>query len=361
MRTINDLVNFMNDKCYQKFTLTSDGTELQLNNGFGLKCTKETFEIGYNERGNKQSIEKFKTETEAVVAFYKRIKSNKLLRRHCIGVLKSKESFTELTAILKSNHIRFEQDSILYAENDTRYRVFVFGCDVKRIDDLKNTPVKTSIPWTDNKILLSYSEYTPCKIIFQAVCDEIGKNYSEKGYRYSRSGPKITIENEKIKLEINFWSSGSNMPGQSVNLKILPSFYSKQLKQSKIDGFLFGHTGIFYHKYLDNSKKTIVNTIFGETFERTTEHTNESNIIDGHNCNVYGLQKENFEKILNFIDTKIIVWFEKIQNKNGILELTENASKMRLWTLNGKESNSDFVPYVKLNFPDVEIDNILEK
>jgi hypothetical protein len=26
----------------------------------------------------------------------------------------------------------------------------------------------------NNKILLEYNQYTPCKAIFQAVCDEIG-------------------------------------------------------------------------------------------------------------------------------------------------------------------------------------------
>lgn len=361
MKTINDLVNFMTENCYQKYTLTSDGTELQLSNGFGLKCTDEKFQIDYNERGNIESIQKFKTEAEAVLAFYKKIKSDKLLRRHCIGVLKSKESFTELTQILKSNHIRFEQDSILYAENETRYRVFVFGCDINKIEGLTDETTPKNIPWTDNKTLLEYSQYTPCKDIFQAVCDEIGNHYLKKGFKYSRSRPKIAIQNEKLKLEIGFSSSGSNTPGQSVNLQILPSFYSKQLKDSNINGYLFGHTGLFYHKYIDDVKRIRVNKIFGKTIERTDEYSNESKIIDSNNCNVYGLQKENFDKIINFIDTKIIEWFDKIQTKSGILELIENASPMRIWSISGKESNSDFVPYVKLNYPEIEIDNILEK
>jgi len=213
----------------------------------------------------------------------------------------------------------------------------------------------------ENKLLLEYSEYTACKDIFKAVCDEIGKHYTEKGFKYSRSRPKITIQNEKIKLEIGFSSSGSNTPGQSVNLQILPSFYSKQLKNTNINGFLFGHTGLFYHKYLEDVKKIRVNKIFGDTIERTDEYSNESNIIDSNNCNVYGLLKENYDKIINFIDSKIIEWFYKIQTKKGILELTENASVTRIWSLNGKGTNSDFIPYVKLNHPEIEIDKILSK
>ena len=206
--------------------------------------------------------------------------------------------------------------------------------------------------WTDNKILLEYSQYTPCKDIFKAVCDEIGKHYSEKGFKYLRSRPKISFQNEKLKLEIGFSSSGSNTPGQSVNLEILPSFYSKQLKDSRINGYLFGHTGLFYHKYTEEVKKIRVKKIFGEVIERTDEYSDESKIIDSNNCNVYGLQKENFDKILNFIDTKIISWFDKLQTKNGVIELIENASTTRIWSINGQGTNSDFVSYVKYYYPE---------
>jgi hypothetical protein len=220
---------------------------------------------------------------------------------------------------------------------------------------------KKKTVWTENKILLEYTQYTACKDIFKAVCDEIGKHYSEKGFKYLRSQPKIIFENEKLKLEIRFSSSGSNTPGQSVNLEILPSLYSKQIEDSNIKGYLFGHTGFFYHKYKEDVKKIRVNKIFGEVIERIDEYSNESNIIDSNNCNVYGLQKENFEKILSFIDTKIITWFDKLQTQNGVLELLENASVSRIWSLNGQGSKSDFVAFVKYHYPKIEIDKILVK
>ncbi len=48
--------------------------------------------------------------------------------------------------------------------------------------------------WTDNEILLNHNETTPCKDIFQAVCDELGKYYSDKGFKYARSKPKLTYK-----------------------------------------------------------------------------------------------------------------------------------------------------------------------
>ena len=72
---------------------------------------------------------------------------------------------------------------------------------------------KIIMSWTDNMTLLEYSKYTPCQEIFQAVCDELGKHYVAKGYKYSRSQPKLKIEKSDIKLEVAFCSSRSNTPG----------------------------------------------------------------------------------------------------------------------------------------------------
>jgi len=216
--------------------------------------------------------------------------------------------------------------------------------------------------WTDNKTLLEYSQHTPCKEIFQAVCDEIGKHYEKRGFKYSRSSPKITIKDKIFKVEICFWSSRSNIPGEYVNLEILPNFYSNQpIKEKKSKGFLFGHTGLFIHKYSDNPKKIKIRQIFGDEIERIDEYSDESVVKDNNNCNVYGLNEANFSKIIEFIDNKIIIWAEKLKTEQGILELTENASKTRIWALNGKGGNSEFVPFVKLNFPNIEIEKLLEK
>lgn len=212
--------------------------------------------------------------------------------------------------------------------------------------------------WTENSVLTNYSKATPCQEIFQAVCDELGRHYEEKGFKYSRSRPKIVYKDKELKLEICFWSSRSNTPGEYVNLEILPNFYSLELaKQSKIKGFLFGHTGINCTKYTDDKKKVRIIQIFGDILERIDEYSYESVIRYNHNCNVYGLDKEKFDKIIEFIDSTIISWIDKIKTEQGARELLDNPTDMRIWSLNlnGKGGNSDFVNYVKTKFPNVDL------
>lgn len=214
--------------------------------------------------------------------------------------------------------------------------------------------------WTENKILLEYSKYTPCQEIFQAVCDEIGMYYEKKGGKYTRSRPKITFKDNKLKVEICFWSSKSNIPGEYVNLEILPNFYSTEIvKSNKSKGLLLGHTALFIRKYLVNPKQIKVRQIFGEEIERIDEHSTESVIRDNHTCNIYGLDESKFNMIIQFIDKNIISWIGKLKTEEGVLELIENACETRIWSLNGKGGNSDFIEYVKLSFPNIEIENRL--
>ena len=194
-----------------------------------------------------------------------------------------------------------------------------------------------------NPILLNYSERTPCKEIFQAICDEIGNHYSKKGFRYAKSQPKLTIQTENLKLEIKFYSSGSNMPGSYVNLEILPAFYSSKLaKMNKSKGFLFGHTGLFYHKYTDNPKLIRVNKIFGEVIDREDEYSYESKVIDSNNCNLYGINELKLNQIIEFIDSKIVVWLKKLENIDEINQFVQDASPTRKSSFEG---NSEFLQY----------------
>jgi hypothetical protein len=41
--------------------------------------------------------------------------------------------------------------------------------------------------WTTNETRLNYNQYTPCKAIFQGVCDEIGEYYAQKGITVSQN------------------------------------------------------------------------------------------------------------------------------------------------------------------------------
>lgn len=241
--------------------------------------------------------------------------------------------------------------------NSTQEKVLAGIIDLAKID-YKNVPSSISSNWTENNLLIEYSKYTPCKDIFQAVCDEIGKYYKDRGFKYSRSRPKLSYQDNLIKLDIIFSSSRSNTPGEYVNLEILPNFYSVELsKRSKSKGFLFGHTGIFEHKYTNENSKIRVNQIYGNVLERIDEYSSESVIKDNNSCNVYGIDELKFKKIINFIDNKIIVWVKKLKLEKDVSELIENATGLTQWSLNlnGEEGNSEFKNYVKLKYPNIDL------
>jgi hypothetical protein len=163
--------------------------------------------------------------------------------------------------------------------------------------------------WTTNEILLSYNQYTPCKEIFQAVCDELGDYYVQKGFKYSKSRPKISIQKGENKLEIAFFSSRSNIPGNFVNLEIIPTIKSKINPSREFSAQIWES---FYIKTNEMPPKMIIKEMFGGEIINTESWLTESVIRNYHCCNVYGISEENFNKIIIFIEEKIIKKFDKI-------------------------------------------------
>lgn len=137
----------------------------------------------------------------------------------------------------------------------------------------------------------------------------------------------------------------------------MPSFYSKQLKnENQNKGFLFSHSALFTHKYKENKIEIRVNQIFGDIADRIDEYSHESKLLENHSCNVYGLDEYKFKKIINFIDSKIIPWLDKLQTENGIKDFLHNASPTRILRLFSENTNSQFMKYIELNFPELEIE-----
>ncbi|OAZ03075.1 hypothetical protein [Flavobacterium succinicans] len=134
--------------------------------------------------------------------------------------------------------------------------------------------------WKEDSILNNYTEETKPTEIFKEVCDSLGNFYSQKGWKYSRSRPKIKFEKDDLILEINFWSSHSNMAGSYVQLEILPYVSSKKLK-----------------KWIKETEIGRNDSIFGPTK------------YSFRNNNVYGITEDSFtiltEKIDNYIASKL--------------------------------------------------------
>ena len=201
----------------------------------------------------------------------------------------------------------------------------------------------------------------PPKEIFQSVCDALGAHFQQKGFSYSRSRPKLTWKDKAIKLEINFWSSRSNQAGESLNLEILPYFYSQHLKNKNTGkGLIVGHSELFYHPGSPQNPRLIkVIKIYGDILERIDEHAAESQIIESNNCNLYAIDVARFESIVRFIENRILVWIPKIRTREGILELLDNMSESSKRSLWGTDTNMMFREYVQLSFPDLDINSLL--
>jgi hypothetical protein len=210
----------------------------------------------------------------------------------------------------------------------------------------------------EKSILKSYSETTPCKEIFQAVCDEIGKYFVKNGWNYTRSRPKISFKNKELKIEISFWSNRSNTPGEFINLEILPNIYSLELVNNlksegiKSKGYILSFIELFYERLNNTGKgsKIILNA-FGEKIERIDQHNLTPEIIFNKNLNVYGLNENQFMKIIEFIENRVLVWIKRINNIEEIDSFLKKLTNENKENLKGK----NFEKLLNLKYPEYEI------
>ena len=71
---------------------------------------------------------------------YEKIIQDKTANRHLVGFLSDESLEAELLQELENRNIKYWKDKIPYGGlNDPRYRIFVFGCDIKQVQDLKDT------------------------------------------------------------------------------------------------------------------------------------------------------------------------------------------------------------------------------
>lgn len=189
------------------------------------------------------------------------------------------------------------------------------------------------------------------KEIHQKVCDKLAIYFVNKGFKYLKSKKQLVYIDDKIKLQILFASSRSNSP-KDISLQILPTFYSVELMNQKVsNGLLFDHAAIFYSKNNDLQKSIKIIEIFdGEKIHNIEDRAN-SEIILSRYCNIYELSDINFQKIITFIETKIIIWIEKLKTEKGILELTKNSCETQKHAF----LNNDFPKYLIQNFPNINL------
>ncbi|MBD10026.1 MAG: hypothetical protein CMC68_04610 [Flavobacteriaceae bacterium] len=146
------------------------------------------------------------------------------------------------------------------------------------------------VNWKNDSILKNYNDETKPSDIFKEVCDLVGDYYSEMGWKYYGSRPKIKRESNDLIVEINFLSSRSNMSGSYIQLEILPYVSSKKLKK--------------WIKENDIGRNSFIYAPKNYSFR---------------NNNVYGITEDEFSSLLsemdNFIENKL-----DIENNDKFIE-----------------------------------------
>ncbi|MGS2740845.1 hypothetical protein [Sinomicrobium sp. M5D2P17] len=135
-KTRNELEVWMKNNCYNFNGYAINGNFIY--EGFGIEQIGGLFNWYFTERGQKDIKKTFKTEQEVIEFAYDQIKNDKWAKSHCIGFLFEERKSEELKSKLTSIGIEYFEDKISYDGPDkTAYRVFVYGCDIKKTENLK--------------------------------------------------------------------------------------------------------------------------------------------------------------------------------------------------------------------------------
>lgn len=136
-KTQSELENWMKENCYNFNSYSINGNAIF--EGYGIDNIDGLFIWYYTERGQKNNLKYFKTESETIEYAFNQIKSDEWANKHCIGFTEIKEEKYNLENILTEMNVGFVQDEIpYYGLQRPIYRTFVFGCDINRAQHLKD-------------------------------------------------------------------------------------------------------------------------------------------------------------------------------------------------------------------------------
>lgn len=113
-----------------------------------------------------------------------------------------------------------------------------------------------------------------------------------QGAKYTKSRPRLKWKGNKLRCEMGFWSSHSNIPGDWVNLEIVTSVYAFDDKEMEQKGIL---------NYAPRPK----------------------------NFNVYKIDQKLFAEIIQYIeDTLELVW--SFESKEGLDKYLTQTDKRKM-------------------------------
>ena len=123
----------MKKRCYNFVAYSINGNSVY--EGYALENINEHFEWCYYNRSERSVLETFENERDSVSFSFKQITLDDWAKKNLVGLFKSDE-LNFILKSLKKRNISYETDHIHYQKNDWRTRIFVLGCDIKKVLDL---------------------------------------------------------------------------------------------------------------------------------------------------------------------------------------------------------------------------------
>ena len=135
LSTIEQLNKWLTKNC---FAHTYGIGNINILEGYGLDTFGSLYVWYYTERGERENLNYFQTEKEAVDFAFMKITADKFAKSHMIGFINDKQSELDLEIELRKRNVDFWKDEIpYYGLAKLTTRVFVLGCDIKKVLDLQ--------------------------------------------------------------------------------------------------------------------------------------------------------------------------------------------------------------------------------
>jgi hypothetical protein len=239
---------------------------------------------------------------------------------------------------------------------------------MEQINQLLNIDFgKFNYKFPSDSILIHYNEQTPNREIFKAVCNEVGNFFTQYGFKYAPSGPKLEFKNKDndLSLQFMFISGHSNWQGSHVNIEIIPNIYSKKLAQlDKLEtydakGFLLGRIDLTYRRDVHKPPRHVTVVLLDGTIasERTEEIYEVGTVVYNANYNIYGISPENLVRIIQYMVRTAVLPFLKLAEKEYFIHFIENSASAHF----GRDTER-LKKYIELSFNnDLEILKALEE
>lgn len=191
--------------------------------------------------------------------------------------------------------------------------------------------------WKTDSPLKKVNQETECKLIFDSVCEEIGKYYSMFGFKVSKR--KIQLNLDEFILKIQFSSSAYNQKGDfiwlEINSGVYPKELSKKYKEEKevLLPIVFANTNLLDKKITTEIESNFLTrgiNILGK--ENIVESKfDESTVEYSRGLNLYSINLEEFKMILKYINRLIRKSIEIVTDKDHLMEYLRNPTQRQLY------------------------------